>query len=438
MRYRQFPTDFFVDNRKRFSSQLKPNALAVFQSNDLMPKTADQVYPFRQNSDLFYLSGIDQEESILVLFPDHPSEQNREMLFLRKTDEVIATWEGEKLTKEKATEISGIQTVFWLEDFDNIFPLLMNNAECCYVNLNEHDRYKSDVPYKDLRFARTIQSDYPGHHLERSAPIMKDLRRVKKDIEIQYIQKACDITKSAFERVLGFVEPGVWEYEIEAEITHEFIRNGSEGHSYDPIVASGKNACVLHYITNDHRCHDGDSILFDFGATYGNYASDMSRVIPVNGQFTARQKEVYNAVLRVFNQARSKLKPGIKLKEYQEEVAGLVEEELVKLNVLSRDQINVGKNHNPPYKRYFPHGVSHHMGLDVHDVPDRNKVIEPGMVFTCEPGIYIHEEGIGVRIENDLMVTENEPYDLMAHIPIEAEEIEELMQKRANNLTQKL
>ena len=318
MRYNKFPADFFVKNREAFCAQLKPQSLALFHSNDQMPKTADQEHPFRQSSDLFYLSGIDQEESILVLFPDHPSENFREVLFLRKTNEMIATWEGHKFTKEEAKEISGIQTVFWLEDYDNIFPQLMNRAENCYVNLNEHSRFSSEVPYKDLRVARELQHQYPAHNFERSAPIMRDLRALKQDVEIEYIQKACDITKSAFERVLRFVKPNVWEYEVEAEITHEFIRNGSEGHAYDPIVASGKNACVLHYITNNDVCRDGDTILFDFGASYGNYAADMSRVIPVNGQFTDRQREVYNSVLSVFNQAKTKLKPGTKLNYYQE------------------------------------------------------------------------------------------------------------------------
>ncbi len=430
MRYKQFPKEFFVENRKNFSAKLKPDSLAIFHSNDLMPKTADQVYPFRQNSDLFYLSGIDQEESILIVFPDHPSEQHREILFLRKTDEVIATWEGERLTKEKAAQMSGIETVYWMEEFDNVFPVLMNKASYVYVNLNEHDRYSSDVPYKDFRFAQQIKNQYPAHSLERSAPIMKELRSIKKDVEIAYIKKACQITKSAFEQVLGFVKPGVWEYEIEAEITREFIRQGSGGHAYDPIVASGENACVLHYITNDNVCKDGDSILFDFGANYGNYASDMSRVIPVNGKFTKRQKEVYNAVLRVFKEAKKKLKPGCKLKSYQEEVAGLIENELVKLNVLSENEINQVKSNNPPYKQYFPHGVSHHMGLDVHDLADQNRTIEPGMVFTCEPGIYLHNEGIGVRIENDVMVTDNEPEDLMSDIPIEAEDIEAMMRHK--------
>ena len=430
MRYTKFPAEFFTNNRERFCSQLKPGSLAVFHSNDQMPRTADQEHPFRQSSDLFYLSGIDQEESILVLFPDHPSENLREVLFLRKTDSVIATWEGEKLTKEQASEVSGIETVYWLADFDRIFPLMMNRAAHCYVNLNEHDRFSSEVPYKDLRMARQVRHDYPAHNLERSAPIMKDLRAVKQDVELSYMQKACDITKSAFERVLKFVKPEVWEYEVEAEITHEFLRHGSEGHAYDPIVASGKNACVLHYITNDHVCRDGETILFDFGASYGNYAADMSRVIPVNGQFTKRQKEVYNSVYSVFKQAKSKLKPGVKLKDYQEEVAGLIQDELLRLKVLTRKDIDQADEDNPAYKQYFPHGVSHHIGLDVHDVPDRERLLEPGMAFTCEPGIYLHDEGIGVRIENDVVITNGEPKDLMSHIPIEAEEIEELMQSR--------
>lgn len=427
MRYTPLPANFFKQNRENFCQRLKPNALAVFHANDKMPKSADQEFQLWQNSDLYYLCGIDQEETILVLFPDHPVEHLREVLFLRKTSPEIAIWEGQKLTKDQAVDRSGIQTVYWLEDFDTIFPTLMNRASICYVNLNEHDRFSSEVPYKDIRFARHIREQYPAHELERATPIMKDLRATKRDVEISYIQEATEITKSAFERVLNFVKPGVKEYEIEAEITHEFIRKGSMGHAYDPIVASGSNACVLHYITNDNTCQNGDVILFDFGASYAHYAADMSRVIPVNGRFSERQKAVYNAVHRVFKQAKNKMVPGVKLREFQETVAGLVEEELIQLKVIDPKDRHQKDDDKPVYKRYFPHGVSHHLGLDVHDVPDRERVLEPGMVLTCEPGIYLHDEGIGVRLENDIMVTDKGPYDLMEHIPMDAEHIEQLM-----------
>lgn len=427
MRYTPLPPEFFTDNRDAFCQQLKPNSLAVFHANDKMPKSADQEFQLWQNSDLYYLTGVDQEETILVLYPEHPVAAMRAILFLRKTSPEIAVWEGEKLTKAQATERSGIGTIYWLEDFDKIFPTLMNRAYGCYVNLNEHDRFDSPVPYKDLRFAREVRERYPAHELERANPIMRDLRACKRDAEVSYMQHAANITKSAFERVLRLIKPGLQEYEIEAEITHEFIRNGAQGHAYDPIVASGSNACVLHYITNDDTCHDGETILFDFGASYGHYAADMSRVVPVNGKFTERQKTVYNAVHRVFEQAKAQMVPGVKLREYQATVAGLIEEELIRLNVLGEADRHQPGAANPAYKQYFPHGVSHHLGLDVHDVPDRERPLEPGMILTCEPGIYLREEGIGVRLENDIMVTENGPYDLMEHIPIEASHVEEVM-----------
>jgi Xaa-Pro aminopeptidase len=427
MRYNPLPVDFFRQNRERFSQQLKPNALAVFHANDKMPKSADQEFQLWQNSDLYYLTGIDQEESILVLFPEHPQPEMRALLFLRKTSPEIAVWEGAKLTKEEARELTGISSVYWLEDFDKIFPTLMNRASACYVNMNEHDRFSSEVPYKDLRFAREIQNRYPAHELERANPIMKDLRAVKQDEEIAYMQHATDITKSAFERVLKFVKPGVKEYEIEAEITHEFIRSGAQGHSYDPIVASGGNACVLHYITNDDVCKDGETILFDFGASYAHYAADMSRVIPVNGRFTQRQKAVYQSVEEVFRQAKQHLVPGAKIRDIQEAVTNLIGEELIKLEVLSGEKQGSKEDYKAAVKKYFPHGVSHHLGLDVHDIPDRERPLEAGMVLTCEPGIYLPDEGIGVRLENDIMVTNNGPYDLMEHIPMMPDQIEDIM-----------
>ena len=429
MRYTPLPADFFRQNRENFCQQLKPNALAVFHANDKMPKSADQEFQLWQNSDLYYLTGIDQEETILILYPEHPNAEMRAVLFLRKTSTEIAVWEGAKLTKQQATERSGIPTVYWLEDFDKVFPTLMNRASACYVNLNEHDRFSSDVPYKDLRFAREVQYRYPAHELERANPIMKALRARKQEVEIAYMQQAADITKGAFERVLDFVKPGVQEYEIEAEITHEFIRKGAQGHAYDPIVASGANACVLHYITNDNTCRDGDTILFDFGASYAHYAADMSRVIPVNGRFTSRQKAVYNEVYGVFRKAKALLVPGAKIKDIQETVTDLIEEALIRLKVIGQEDRRKEGESQPAVKRFFPHGVSHHLGLDVHDTPDRERPLEPGMVLTCEPGIYLPDEAIGVRLENDIMVTANGPYDLLEHVPMAPEQIEDAMNR---------
>lgn len=427
MRYTPLPPEFLRQNRQNFCQQLKPNALAVFHANDKMPKTADQEFQLWQNSDLYYLTGIDQEESILVLYPEHPRQEMREILFLRKTSPEIAVWEGAKLTKDEAKERSGIASVYWLEDFDKIFPQLMNRAHACYVNLNEHDRFSSEVPYKDLRFAREVQHRYPAHDLERANPIMKDLRACKRETELAYMQKAVDITKGAFERVLNFVKPGLKAFEIEAEVTHEFIKNGAQGHAYDPIVASGGNACVLHYITNDNVVSDGDTILFDFGASYAHYAADLSRVVPVNGRFTQRQKAVYKEVHGVFQQAKQLLVPGAKLREIQESVTNLIGEALVRLGVISKNDLDNDDPDHQLVKRYFPHGVSHHLGLDVHDTPDRERPLEPGMVLTCEPGIYLADEEIGVRLENDIMVTDSGPYDLTADVPIAPEHIEELM-----------
>jgi Xaa-Pro aminopeptidase len=427
MRYLPIDNKLFIENRERYKAHLLPKSIAFFNANDEMPRSADQNYPFHQHPDLFYLSGIDQEQTLLVIFPDAPLPKYREILFLRKTNEHIAVWEGHKYTKEEARAASGIQTIMWTEDIPSVIPMLMNHCMNVYVNLNENDRFSSEVPYKELRFSNEMKAKYPAHFFQRSGPIMAQLRAIKSDFEIQVMQRAIDITEKAFRRVLRFVKPGVMEFEIEAEITHEFIRKRATGHAYTPIIASGPNANVLHYIDNNQECKDGDVILLDFGAEYGNYAADLSRSIPVNGQFTDRQRDVYNAVHRVMKQATAMLVPGNTIEKYHVEVGKIMEEELIGLGLLNRDEVKKQNPDMPLYKKYFMHGTSHFLGLDVHDIGNRYEPMKPGMIFTCEPGIYIPEEGLGIRLENDILITSKEPVDLMANIPLEVEEIEELM-----------
>jgi Xaa-Pro aminopeptidase len=427
MRYLPIDNKLFIENRERYKAHLLPKSIAFFNANDEMPRSADQNYPFHQHPDLFYLSGIDQEQTLLVIFPDAPLPKYREILFLRKTNEHIAVWEGHKYTKEEARAASGIQTIMWTEDIPSVIPMLMNHCMNVYVNLNENDRFASEVPYKELRFSNEMKAKYPAHFFHRSGSIMAQLRAIKSDFEIQVMQRAIDITEKAFRRVLRFVKPGVMEFEIEAEITHEFIRKRATGHAYTPIIASGPNANVLHYIDNNQQCKDGDVILLDFGAEYGNYAADLSRSIPVNGQFTDRQRDVYNAVHRVMKQATAMLVPGNTIEKYHVEVGKIMEEELIGLGLLNRDEVKKQNPDMPLYKKYFMHGTSHFLGLDVHDIGNRYEPMKPGMVFTCEPGIYIPEEGLGIRLENDILITSKEPVDLMANIPLEVEEIEELM-----------
>lgn len=427
MRYLPIDNKLFIENRERYKAHLLPKSIAFFNANDEMPRSADQNYPFHQHPDLFYLSGIDQEQTLLVIFPDAPLPKYREILFLRKTNEHIAVWEGHKYTKEEARAASGIQTIMWTEDIPSVIPMLMNHCMNVYVNLNENDRFASEVPYKELRFSNEMKAKYPAHFFHRSGSIMAQLRAIKSDFEIQVMQRAIDITEKAFRRVLRFVKPGVMEFEIEAEITHEFIRKRATGHAYTPIIASGPNANVLHYIDNNQECKDGDVILLDFGAEYGNYAADLSRSIPVNGQFTDRQRDVYNAVHRVMKQATAMLVPGNTIEKYHVEVGKIMEEELIGLGLLNRDEVKKQNPDMPLYKKYFMHGTSHFLGLDVHDIGNRYEPMKPGMVFTCEPGIYIPEEGLGIRLENDILITSKEPVDLMANIPLEVEEIEELM-----------
>jgi len=427
MKYHPIDKSLYIENRKNFVSKLKPNSLAIFHSNDIMPTNADGTMPFRQNNDILFLSGIDQEESILVLCPNAADESHREVLFLKETSELIAIWEGAKLTKAQATEASGIQSVHWLADFDRVFKALMRESENLYLNGNEHTRAVIEVETREVRHNKQIVADYPYHHIERSAPIMHDLRAIKHDLEVEQIQTACNITEKGFKRILNTIKPGVWEFEIEAELMHEFLRNRSRGFAYTPIIASGLNACVLHYIENNQQCHDGDVILMDFGAEYANYASDLTRCVPVSGRFTDRQKNIYNAVLRVMKAATQLLRPGTMLGEYHKEVGKMMTSELLGLGLISQTDVDNEDPKWPAYKKYFMHGTSHFLGLDVHDVGDWNKPIQPGMVFTCEPGIYIREENLGIRLENDILVTDSDPKNLMAGIPVEAEEIEDLM-----------
>ena len=427
MRYKAINNSLYISNRKKLIRHLKPKSIAVFNSNDIMPTNADGVMPFRQNNDLLYLSGIDQEESILVLFPDAINPEHQEVLFVKETNELIAIWEGAKLTKEAATEQSGIKTVYWLSEFDKIFDALTKEAENIYLNQNTHLRADTTVQTRDDRFRIACREKYPSHQYEQLAPIMQTLRAIKSPLEIEAIQEACNITEKGFRRILEFVKPGVMEYEIEAEFAHEFLRSCSRGFAYQPIIAAGNNACVLHYIENSQECKSGDIILMDVGAEYANYASDMTRCVPVNGKFSPRQKEVYNAVLRVMKLATSMLTPGTIHNEYHEEVGKLMESELVTLGLLDQHDIKKQDPKNPLYKKYFMHGTSHHLGLDVHDVENRERPFEVGMVLTVEPGIYIQEENLGLRIENDIVITEDGQFDLMKNIPIEVEEIEELM-----------
>ncbi len=427
MKYLPISNSIFTNNRKNFVQRLKPWSLAIFHSNDEFPRNGDQNFLFKQNPDFFYLTGIDQEQSILILFPECPNPLYKEVLFLRQTNEHIAIWEGHKYTKEEAKTASGIESIYWLSEFDVILHTIINYAEHIYINTNENDRYSHTVPYRDIRLYETLRAKYPLHKYERSALILRDLRVVKSTIEIELTKKACEITRDAFIRVLKFVKPGVAEYEIEAEITHEFLRQRATGHAYSPIIASGKNAIVLHYTDNNQVCNDGDVILFDFAAEYANYNADMSRSIPINGRFTKRQRDVYNAVLRVMRAATKLIVAGAVWNDYHDEVGRIMTAELIGLGLLDKHDVAKQDPKMPLYKKYFMHGTSHHLGLDVHDFASRYKSFEVGNILTCEPGIYIPEEGLAVRIENDILITADGNIDLMADIPVEAEEIEDIM-----------
>lgn len=430
MRYKAISSELFIKNREKFSAAMKPNSVAVFNSNDIYPIGADSTMPFQQDRNIYYLSGVDQEESILLLYPDAPNPAYREILFLKETNAHIAVWEGEKLTKEKAYGVSGIKTVIWIQDFEKTMKEIMALSDIIYLNTNEHYRASVETETREDRFNTWVKKNYPAHQVAKANPILQSLRSVKHPLEIDVMQKACDITEKAFRRVLQFTQPGVMEYEIEAEIIHEFIRNGSSGFAYTPIIASGNNANVLHYIQNKSECKDGELILLDFGAAYANYASDMSRTIPVNGRFTKRQKEVYNAVNRVKNEATKLLVPGTDWKAYHVEVGKLMTAELLQLGLLDKADVQNENPDWPAYKKYFMHGTSHHIGLDTHDYGLLHKPMQANQIFTVEPGIYIPEEGFGIRLEDDVVIQENsEPFNLMRNIPIEADEIEDLMNR---------
>jgi len=428
MKYSPINSILFIKNRAKFKSKMLPNSLAVFNSNDIYPISADSTMPFEQHRDIFYLSGVDQEESILILFPDCPKENHREILFLKETNEHIAVWEGEKLNKEKAFETSGIKTIYWLQDMEKIMFEIMTQCDTVYINTNEHYRANVETETREDRFTKWLKNKYPAHSVAKSNPILHSLRSVKESIEIDLIQKACDITEKGFRRILSFVKPNVWEFEIEAEFMHEFLRNRSKKFAYTPIIASGNNANVLHYIENNQQCKAGDLILMDVGAEYANYSSDMTRSVPVSGCFSERQKAVYNAVLNVKNNATKMLVPGTDWAEYHIEVGKLMTSELQGLGLLDKADVQNENQDWPAYKKYFMHGTSHHMGLDTHDYGILTEPMQANMVFTVEPGIYIPDEGFGIRLEDDVVIQKTgEPFNLMKHIPIEIEEIEDIM-----------
>lgn len=431
LKYPPISSDLFIRNRQRFISQLKPGSIAIFCSNDEAPRNGDGLHSWKQNSDLFWLTGIDQEDTWLILFPDSPNPAFREVLYIRETNETIATWEGHKYTLDEAEEFSGIKNIHWSNAFHNHLRVAINMAEHVYLNLNEHDRSSTKVPYHELRLAREIKHEFPLHQYHRASPILHRLRSIKQPEELAMIKQAIAITKSAYERVLKFVKPGVGEWEIEAELIHEYIRQRGTGHAFQPIIASGASACVLHYVENNRLAKDGDLLLMDTGCEYANYNSDLTRCMPVNGKFTVRQKEVYDAVLRLHREAmKTYLKPGTVLEEYNQQFGKHITEECIKLGLIKSQDADKKENGRPLYKKYCVHGISHHLGLDVHDSGSRWAKMEPGMVLTCEPGIYIQEEGIGIRIETDVLITETGCIDLMADFPIETEEIEAMMASR--------
>ncbi len=428
MKYQQISSSLFKKNRSKFMAQMKPKSIAVFNSNDIYPISADSTMPFEQHRDIFYLSGADQEESILTLFPDSINKKHREILFVRETNDHIAVWEGEKLSKAKATEISGIETVYWLSEFDAVFFDLMTEAETIYFNTNEHYRQAVVTQTREDRFTVKCKKKFPAHQVAKSNPILQQIRGIKEPEELALIQTACNITEKGVRRILGFLKPGVWEYEIEAELIHEFIRNRSKGFAYAPIIATGNNANVLHYIVNNAQCKDGELILMDVAAEYANYSSDLTRTLPVNGKFTKRQKEVYNAVLRIKQQATKLLVPGVLWAEYHIECGKIITSELLGLGLLDKADVQNENPKWPAYKKYMMHGTSHHLGLNTHDYGELKTPMKANMVFTVEPGIYIPGENMGVRLEDNVVIQENgEPINLMANIPIEIEEIEQLM-----------
>ncbi|MGJ8671411.1 aminopeptidase P N-terminal domain-containing protein [Rubritalea sp.] len=427
MRYEPVPNSLFVRNRERLRELLKPNCIIILHSNDVMPTNADGVLPFKQNSDLIHLTGIDQEESILLLFPDAQKKEHREILFVRETNEHVVVWEGHKLTKEQATEVSGITNIQWTNSFDSLFHSLVQQAETIYLNTNEHLRAEVSIETRNDRFIKKCKSAYPLHSYSRLAPLMHQLRVTKQAEEIDIIQKACDITELGFRRVLKMIQPGAGEWEVEAEFIHEFVKNKSRGFAYTPIIGGGASNCILHYLENNQPLQDGELVLMDVAAEYANWNADMTRTVPVNGKFSPRQREVYDAVLRVMRQAIELLRPGLTPSDYQSQVLQIMETELIQLGLIDAAEAKKQDSSKPLVKKYFMHGTSHHLGLDVHDVSPTNAPFAVGNVLTVEPGIYIPEENIGIRLENDIYIGATENTDLMANIPIEADDIEKLM-----------
>ena len=417
----------FIDNRQRFIRKMKKNSIAIFNSNDEIPANGDTFYPFIQNTDLYWLTGIIQEDTMLLLFPDNPDKKFREVLVLVRPNEMKEKWDGRRLRREEAIKQSGIETRAWLDSLEGLLQPWIHQAETIYLNSNENDRKSSLVPVRDYRYAAEMRSRYPLHNYERSARILKELRAIKSKYEIEVMQQAINITDQTFRRLLRFIRPGIWEYEIEAEIYHEFIRNRSAGPAYGSIIASGDRARTLHYTSNNQECKDGELILMDFGAEYGGYCADLTRTVPVNGKFSKRQKQVYNACLNLHDYAKSLLKPGISIIDYTDKVGDEATKLFLKIGLISKADIKNEAPENRAYRKYLYHGISHHLGLDVHDLGTRTAPIEAGMVFTVEPGIYIEEEQMGVRIENNLWITKNGYIDLTKNIPITVDDIERLM-----------
>ncbi len=429
MRYLPVNLELFKNNRANFAKKMREKSVAVFNANDEMPRCGDQFHNYRQNSDFFYLTGIEQELSVFVIAPDHPNPKYQEILFIRESNKQLETWFGHKLTIKEAKEISGINNVMYLGRMEAVLREIILASDNIYFNSNEYPKFETEVVSRDERMAKKIMDKYPTHEFERAAPLMSELRTIKSQTEIDLIKKACDITEKAFRRILKFVKPGVMEYEIQAEIEHEFTMNAANGCAYPSIIASGKNACVLHYITNDKECKDGDLLLMDFGAEYANYAADLTRTIPVNGKFSKRQRECYDAVLRVQKKAIKLLVVGNTIEKVNIAVNELMKEELVGLGLMSKTEFDDKDKAKAVLFNYFMHGTSHFLGLDVHDVGSKTEPFKPGMIFTCEPGLYIQDEEIGIRLENDILITEEGPVDLMPNIPIDPDEIERLMGK---------
>lgn len=430
MKYLPIPSKLYSQNRERFVKRMKPNSIAIFPGNPVIPTNGDAIYTYRVNSDVVWLSGVIQEKSMVILYPDNPDKNAREVLVLIRPNEHLEKWEGHKLRKDEATAISGIKNIQWLDSIDASLQVMMHHADNVYLNTNENDRLDSSLFRPDLLFVHDFMKKYPVHRYERSAPILKELRSIKTKEEVEVTKTAIAITHKAFNRVMQFIEPGVMEYEIEAEITHEFLRNRSARHAYDCIIASGDRARVLHYVENNQECKDGELILMDFGAEYGNYNADLTRTIPVNGKFTKRQKEVYNAVLDIHNFAKKILKPGISVVDYTVKVNAETEKQCLKLGLISKSDIKNQDPENPAYRKYFYHGVSHHLGIDVHDLGTRVLPVKEGMLFTVEPGLYIEEEKMGIRIENNIWLTKTGHIDLFKDIPITVEEIESFMKRK--------